>query len=122
MSHEKSQLTSKEIETLRVELERKRGELVRARDRNLEAGTHDDERHADPMDAATRAQDEAELLGLASQERALLADIDRALAKIAAGTYGKSELSERPISLGRLRAVPWARLTAEEEEDRARSR
>jgi DnaK suppressor protein len=49
-----------------------------------------------------------------------LADVDRALAKIAAGTYGKSEVTGRPIPVERLRAIPWARLAADEEEDRAR--
>jgi RNA polymerase-binding transcription factor len=52
--------------------------------------------------------------------RNLLAEIDRALAKIKAGTYGVSELSGLPIPVERLRVVPWARLTAEEEERRAR--
>ena len=71
---------------------------------------------ADPMDAATRATDEMDLLGLADQEGALLVDIDRALRKLDDGTYGVSELTGRPIPVERLRAVPWARLTADEEE------
>jgi DnaK suppressor protein len=71
------------------------------------------------MDAATRSEEEAERLGLAQHERNLLAEIDRALAKIKTGTYGVSEISGRPIPIERLRAVPWARLTAEEEELRA---
>jgi DnaK suppressor protein len=110
-------LSKKDLEALRHALESKRTELLRAHDANLNAGTRSEEdRHADPMDAATRATAEAELLGLAGQERALLTEIDRALAKVAQGTYGVSELSGRPIPIDRLRAVPWARLTADEEE------
>ena len=110
-----------DLDSLRKALESKRAELTRAYDENLEAGTRSEQgQFPDPMDAATRAEEEAERLGLAHQERALLAEVDRALAKIEAGTYGVSELSGRSIPLERLRAVPWARLTAEEEERRAR--
>jgi DnaK suppressor protein len=109
-------LSKKDHDALRAALEAKRTELVRAHDENLAAGTHSDESMADPMDAATRATEENELLGLARQERAELAEIDRALAKFDRGTYGVSELSGRPIEVERLRAIPWARLTADEQE------
>jgi DnaK suppressor protein len=110
-----------DLDSLRKALESKRAELTRAHDDNLAAGTHSDQgQFPDPMDAATRAEEEAERLGLAHHERNLLAEIERALAKMKAGTYGVSELSGRPIPIERLRAVPWARLTAEEEEQRAR--
>ena len=114
-------LSKKDIDSLRRALETKRAELVRAHDENVAAGTHDTEdHHPDVMDAATRAEEEATRLGLAHQERAVLAEVDRALAKIEAGTYGASELSGRPIPIERLRVVPWARLTADEEEQRER--
>jgi DnaK suppressor protein len=114
-------LGSHDLESLRRALESKRAELTRAHDENLAAGTHAEEgNYPDPMDAATRAEEEAERLGLAHQELSLLTEVDRALAKIEAGTYGVSELSGRPIPIERLRAVPWARLTADEEERRAR--
>jgi DnaK suppressor protein len=114
-------LAKHDLDSLRKALESKRANLTRAHDANLEAGTHSEQASfPDPMDAATRAEEEAERLGLAHQERKLLAEIDRALAKIDAGTYGVSELSGDPIPIARLRALPWARLTAEEEERRAR--
>jgi DnaK suppressor protein len=114
-------LSKKDLESLRKTLESKRAELLRAHAENLAAGTHqEEEAYPDPMDAATRATEEGERLGLAGQERRLLAEIDRALAKLDAGTYGISELSGRPIPIERLRAVPWARLSAEEEERRER--
>jgi DnaK suppressor protein len=113
-------LSKHDLDSLRRALESKRAELTRMHDDNLAAGTHSEQGNfPDPMDAATRAEEEAERLGLAHHERNLLAEVDRALAKIEAGTYGVSELSGRPIQIERLRAVPWARLTAEEEERRA---
>jgi DnaK suppressor protein len=45
-----------------------------------------------------------------------LANVERALAKFDAGTYGIGELSGRPIPLARLRVVPWARDTVEYED------
>jgi DnaK suppressor protein len=114
-------LSKKDLDSFRHALESKRAELVRAHGKNVTQGTRSEEDNfADPMDAATRAEEEAEHLGLAHQERNLLTEIDRALQKIERGTYGVSELSGDPIPIERLRAIPWARLTAEEEELRER--
>jgi RNA polymerase-binding transcription factor DksA len=54
--------------------------------------------------------------GLAASERARLVQLERALRKMESGTYGVSEASGEPIGFDRLSAVPWARLTAAEEE------
>jgi RNA polymerase-binding transcription factor len=114
-------LSEKDRHALRAALVSKRAELIRAHDENLAAGTHSEEDgHPDVMDAAERATEEAELLALARQERGLLAEIDSALSKFDRGTYGVSELSGRPIEVERLRVLPWARLTADEEELRER--
>jgi RNA polymerase-binding transcription factor DksA len=53
----------------------------------------------------------------ASHDRALLAEVERALAKLQTGRYGTSEASGEPIGLRRLEAVPWARYTVDEEEE-----
>jgi DnaK suppressor protein len=114
-------LSKKELESLRKVLESKRAELRRAHAENVSVGTHSEEENfPDPMDAATRTEEEQDRLSLARQERGLLGEIDRALGKLDSGTYGVSELSGHPIPVERLRAVPWARLTAEEEERRER--
>jgi DnaK suppressor protein len=118
MSSRSHGLSERDRASLRKALEAKRAELVRAHGKDLSAGTHSDEGYADPMDAATRATDEHELLGMVKHQESLVAEIDRALAKMAHGTYGVSELSGEPIPIERLRAVPWARLTVEEEERR----
>jgi len=56
------------------------------------------------------ANDEA----VAAQLRDRLAAIDRALARLEAGTYGRSVLSGKPIPDQRLEADPAAELTVEE--------
>ena len=57
-----------------------------------------------------QANDEA----VASQLRDRLDAIDRALARLEAGTYGRSVLSGKPIPDQRLEADPAAELTVEE--------
>lgn len=120
--HRTDKLSPTDLAALRALLEGKRADVLRSRDEHIVAGTHQTESLADPMDAATRATEEAELLGIATHERRLLAEIDRALTKTSDGTYGVSELSGHPIPIERLRAVPWARLTADEEEKMERGR
>jgi RNA polymerase-binding transcription factor DksA len=56
------------------------------------------------------------VLGLASSEQEILYEIDQALNRIAAGTYGICELTGKIIPLERLEAVPWTRFSAEAEE------
>ena len=49
------------------------------------------------------------------QLRDELAAVERAEARLAAGTYGVSIESGEPIPDGRLEAIPWAERTAEEQ-------
>ena len=48
-------------------------------------------------------------LALAATFRSQIEEIDHALAKIEAGTYGLCEVSGQPIPKERLKAIPWAR-------------
>jgi RNA polymerase-binding transcription factor DksA len=48
-------------------------------------------------------------LALAAQFRNQVEEIDHALTKIKAGTYGVCEVSGQPIPKERLKAIPWAR-------------
>ena len=82
----------------------------------------DDGEDADAIDPANLAadlyQDELDE-GLRDDLRQQLAAVERAEARLAAGTYGLSVESGTPIPDERLEAVPTAELTADEE--RARS-
>jgi DnaK suppressor protein len=93
--------------------ERKRIERALAR-----LGHEDTEELSDVEDPANLAselyQDELDE-GLADDLREELAAVERAEARLAAGTYGVSLESGKPIPDDRLEAVPTAERTAEEE-------
>jgi DnaK suppressor protein len=98
-------------ELLQTERERIEGALSRL-------GPLDDGEAADEYDPANLAtdlyQDELDE-GLADDLRRQLEAVERAEARLAAGTYGLSVESGKPIPDERLEAVPTAELTADEE-------
>ncbi len=74
-------------------------------------------READPSDEATESVAQDEALAGGRRARQHLVEVEAALTRIAAGTYGTSEVSGEPIGYPRLSAVPWATLTAAEQDD-----
>lgn len=64
-------------------------------------------------DAGSDAYDRDFALSLLSQEQDALYEIDEALKRIELGTYGKCEMSGKPINHARLEAIPFARFTVE---------
>ena len=68
------------------------------------AGANADDEH-DP-EGATIAFERAQLAALLAASRQRLADLDRALARLAAGSYGRCERCGRPIPADRLAARP----------------
>ncbi len=64
-------------------------------------------------DAGSDAYDRDFALSLLSQEQDALYEIDEALKRIELGTYGKCEMSGKPIPRARLEAIPFARFTVE---------
>ena len=98
--------------------ERARIERTLARRRH-----EDDSEPADELDPANLASDlyTDELdEGLADDLREQLDAVERAEARLAAGTYGLSVESGEPIPDDRLEAVPTAEMTVEEERRRGR--
>ncbi len=61
-------------------------------------------------DVATDNYDREFSLGLASNERDILYEIDAALEKIKDGSFGLCEICQKNISKTRLKAVPYAKL------------
>jgi len=108
-----AELDDAQLATLRSQLLSAREALVSApravaNEADLEVG--------DAMDVADRIS-HTEAAGARNERDAgRLADIDHALAKFSTGDYGVSEDSGEPIGFGRLKAIPWARLTVAEEE------
>lgn len=70
----------------------------------------------DTADTATEEFDHDLALGLLSQERNALDEVEAAIRRILDGSYGICEETGRPIPAARLRAVPWTRFTREVEE------
>jgi len=97
--------------------ERARIERALARLRRADDGEPADE--YDPANLASDLyQDELDQ-GLEEDLREQLAAVERAEERLAAGTYGLSIESGRPIPDERLEAIPTAELTADEERARA---
>ncbi|MDR1702195.1 MAG: TraR/DksA family transcriptional regulator [Sporomusaceae bacterium] len=59
-------------------------------------------------DLASETFERSKDLGLKDNEKFLLSSVERALEKIAGGTYGVCETCGREISRARLEALPWA--------------
>jgi DnaK suppressor protein len=77
-------------------------------------------RETDPSDEGSENREQDEALAMSLHDRRLLGEVNAALDRIKAGAYGTSELSGEPIGYARLSAVPWARLTATEQEEHDR--
>lgn len=105
-------LTTAQLGTLRRRLERERARIRRV----LEAAeaAAPGEPQAEVEEAAQRAAEQEQQMGISARERALLAEVERALAKLERGTYGLSEKTGEPIPYRRLAAVPWARQGVDE--------
>src|SRR5438046_7650473 len=102
-------------ERARELLARERARIERALSKlgHLDSGEAADE--IDPANVASELyQDELDE-GLADDLREQLAAVERAEARLAAGTYGLSIESGKPIPDERLEAQPTAERTAEEE-------
>lgn len=61
-------------------------------------------------DVATDTYDREFSLGLASNDRQLLYDIDDAIKKIEEGKFGSCEECGKPITKSRLKAIPYTKL------------
>lgn len=114
-------LPDADLVRLRHALVAKRDELQAAHRASQLEGRGVADRESEDGDSAEAIIEQDAALRLAAHDAPLLADVERALAKLEAGTYGVSEDSGVPIPRERLEAIPWARRTAEEEERRQRS-
>jgi DnaK suppressor protein len=107
-----SNLTNAQLEALRRRLEDERSRIVRVLE-SSDAVSADDGQ-AEFEETAQRVAEGTQQFAIAERERSLLDEVERALAKLGAGTYGRSEKTGAPIPYARLSAVPWARNGADE--------
>lgn len=73
-------------------------------------------------DIGTDTFDQDFALGFAQHDRAIVHEVDEALARIKDGTYGLCLMTGKPIPRGRLDAKPWAKYIIEKERLAERSR
>lgn len=73
-------------------------------------------------DAGTDTFDRDFALSLVSSEQEALSEIEAAIQRIKAGTYGVCEITQKPIAKERLLAVPFTRYSAEAQKEIERNR
>jgi DnaK suppressor protein len=103
-----STLTKAQVEELRGKLERERARILRVL-RTPALTTAAPDQDTEFEEAAQRETELGDRLEVEARERALLVEVERALAKVEGGGYGVGEQTGEPISYERLAAVPWAR-------------
>jgi DnaK suppressor protein len=117
-AHPDSGLTPEQTERLHRKLLEIREALIEGYERHRDSGRFESaEQESEEQEAAQRASERATMLDLAEAERRQLQEIDRALRKLDQGVYGVSETSGEPIGFERLDAIPWARLSASDQEE-----
>jgi DnaK suppressor protein len=98
---------------LRGELEQRRQDLRREiEDHGADPETDEVTFDADAgfSDRSHSTEERSRVIAVVGTLRSELHDVDRALAKMEAGTYGTSERCGRPIGQERLEAIPWVLL------------
>ena len=123
--HDEDPWTKAELGEVRRELEE---EVHRLRD-ELDLAEHEIDDHLrdagdgagdDPADAGSKTFEREQEMSLANNTRDMLTQAERALARIANGTYGICENCGNPIGKARLQAFPRATLcmTCKKREER----
>lgn len=122
----KTHLPKKELERYRGVLLRKRAELIgdvsSMENEALRGGNSGSLSHLPQhmADQGSDAYEQALSLDLAQVDRNLVREIDEALARIEAGSFGVCMLTGKPISKERLDELPWTRFTIEAARERER--
>jgi DnaK suppressor protein len=106
-------LTKPQLDELHRKLDAERTRLVGAL-RTPAAAAPQSEHATEFEEEAQRAAELDRALLMEARDRALLAEVERALTKLREGRYGVSEKSGAPIPYERLLAVPWARENVDE--------
>ncbi|MSR29122.1 MAG: hypothetical protein EXS03_06050 [Phycisphaerales bacterium] len=116
----KCRIPAKELERYHAMLLKLRTELVgRVEGTEKEAlKSNDGNLSTMPLHMADIGTDTFEqdfALGIAQHDRAIVVEVDEALARVKDGTYGLCLMSGKAIPRGRLQAKPWAKYTIETE-------
>ncbi len=112
-----AELTEAQIEELRSTLVGRRDQILSSIDARRESERDTGREVGDEMDEANTEGVTAMTSKLLERDVGLLREIDRALAKIAEGTYGRCEGTGEPIGYARLKLRPWARFSVAHQEE-----
>jgi DnaK suppressor protein len=99
-------MTSTDTAQLRAELEAERADIQRRLGELTIDGTSDQEFDENFADSAQVAAEQGENLSLAASLQDQLTDVEGALVRIEAGTYGLCEVCAKPVAEARLEAMP----------------
>jgi DnaK suppressor protein len=104
------EVTSERYDALRDRLLKQKQEILDMYNQDLKAGQESaDDGTDDIVDRANAAYNRELMFSLSDSERTLLLQIEDALNRIHAHTYGRCASCGQAIALPRLEAVPWAR-------------
>jgi DnaK suppressor protein len=104
-------LTPEKIDRFRDQLEAERATIesrIAARNRDIEDTVRDESGVGDDVDESVNIDDRENDEGDNELDLDTLEQVNKALDRIKAGTYGVSEVSGKPIPIERLEAVPYA--------------
>jgi len=106
-------LDAAKLERLGAQLSQQRSDLrreIEEYDADPDSDEVSFEGDAGFSDRSHSTEERSRVIAVVRALRSNLHDVDRALAKIAAGTYGTCERCGNPIAEERLEAIPWALL------------
>ncbi len=107
MPNAERRLTDDQLKVLRRKLEEERSRILTVL--RAPPPRAADEEQIEFEESAQRTAEQNDQLEIAERERALLVEVERALEKLRAGSYGTDEDTGEPIPYERLAAIPWAR-------------
>jgi DnaK suppressor protein len=111
-------LTPEDIRRLQARLEAERDAIqsrITARNRDIQETVQEESGVGDSGDESNRLYDREDQTDANALDLETLEQVVRALGRIAAGTYGLSEVSGKPIPIERLEAVPYAATLVDEQ-------
>ena len=105
-----AEVPQESYDALRRRLQEQRQEIVNMYKQDVRAGQESaDDGTEDIVDRANNSYNRELMFSISDSERALLLQIEDALSRMNAGTYGRCSNCGNPIHPLRLQAVPWAR-------------
>jgi len=115
VANAQSKLTVDQLQLLKRKLEGERKRILGLlEDAGVMPALRSPEELSEFEEAAQRTAEENDQLEIAERERALLAEVERALEKLRSGNYGVDEGTGESIPYERLVAIPWARRRVDE--------